>query len=99
MRHLWLPFVAAIGLENTLMSIKDDCFARAAASLAEAEVAGLQNVKDRCLRSAAAWNAIATRVERTKSLRANVEAKSLAATTALAERPADKASALAVCNG
>jgi len=87
MRHLWLPFVAAIGLENTLMS------------LAEAEVAGLQNVKDRCLRSAAAWNAIATRVERTKSLRANVEAKSLAATTALAERPADKASALAVCNG
>ncbi len=81
------------------MHIKDDYLANAAASLAEAEVACLQNVKDRCLRSASAWNAMATRVERTKALRASRNAEGLAAIAAVAEYPAAKASASAVCNG
>jgi hypothetical protein len=56
------------------MAVKDDYLARAAAALAEAEMAGLQNVKERCLRSAEAWNAMATRGEHTWSLRSNREA-------------------------
>jgi hypothetical protein len=43
---------------------------RAAEARADAELAVLQNVKERCLRSEAAWNALAERVEQVAKLRA-----------------------------
>jgi len=39
-----------------------------------AEAATLANVRDRCLRAAAAWNEMASRASRTERLRADAEA-------------------------
>lgn len=61
------------------MSLKDDYLARAAASLAEAEATSLANVRERCLRSAEAWNAMAARALRTEAIRAKREADIAAA--------------------
>jgi hypothetical protein len=47
---------------------------RAAQARAEAEAATLENVRDRCLRSATAWTEMAARVERTEKLRFENEA-------------------------
>jgi hypothetical protein len=52
------------------MADKETFLARAAEARAEAESATLENVKERCLRSEAAWNEMASRVERTATLRA-----------------------------
>jgi len=45
--------------------------ARAEQCFAEAERTSLENVRERCLRSAAAWVAMAERGERTAAMRAD----------------------------
>ena len=44
--------------------------ARAEEARADAEAATLDNVKERCLRAAAAWEAMAARARRTDTMRA-----------------------------
>jgi hypothetical protein len=53
--------------------------ARAAEARAEADVASLTNVRDRCLRAEAAWLGMAARAERTDRLRAQHDAEKAAA--------------------
>ena len=54
--------------------------ARAAQARADADAATLDNVRDRCLRSEAAWTLLADRAARTEQMRsALVEAKAAAA--------------------
>jgi hypothetical protein len=53
--------------------------ARASEARADAEAATLANVKDRCLRAAAAWDAMAARAERSDTHRAQAEAARVAA--------------------
>lgn len=57
----------------------DFCVERAAIARDEANAARLDNVRDRCLRAAAAWEAMAERAERTERMRADTEAKKMAA--------------------
>ena len=52
---------------------------RAAESHAAAETATLQRVRERFLRSEAAWNEMADRVERTDQMRSDKEARRAAA--------------------
>ena len=52
------------------MTEKDTYLARAAEARAEAESATLDNVRERCLRSEAAWNEMASRAARTEKARA-----------------------------
>ena len=62
--------------------------ARAAEARADAEAATLDNVRDRCLRAAAAWDARAARAHRGDAMRARQEADKRAladSTTATAE--------------
>jgi hypothetical protein len=47
---------------------------RASEARAEADAALLDNVRERCLRSEAAWHEMAARVERTEQLRTAAEA-------------------------
>ena len=47
---------------------------RAAKARADADAATLENVRDRCLRSAAAWSEMAAQIERTEHLRFENEA-------------------------
>ncbi len=51
---------------------------RAADARRDAEAATLANVRDRCLRAAAAWDDMANRVARTEKMRAETEAKKAA---------------------
>ena len=51
------------------MSVKIDFEARAAAAYAEADASVLANVRDRCLRSAAAWDAMAAQALHVETLR------------------------------
>jgi hypothetical protein len=53
--------------------------ARAAEAMADANNATLDNVRDRCLRSAAAWEAMAARAHRTDTFRARHAAEKEAA--------------------
>jgi hypothetical protein len=48
---------------------------RAAAARREADAAGLQNVRERCLRAATAWDEMASRAARTEKMRADAEAR------------------------
>ena len=48
---------------------------RAAAARRDADAANLANVRDRCLRAAAAWDEMASRAARTDRLRAESEAR------------------------
>jgi len=48
---------------------------RAAEARRDAAAAELDNVRDRCLRAAAAWDLMAARTERTERMRAEAEAK------------------------
>jgi hypothetical protein len=48
--------------------------ARAAEAQRDAEATSLDNVRDRCLRSAAAWAEMAARAERTENMRATLAA-------------------------
>lgn len=80
------------------MTTKDEYLAKAAASRAEADAASLENVKERCHRSEAAWNEMAAGAERAEKLRARREAenqakadaaKAAAAQHALVSSPSD----------
>lgn len=57
------------------MSQHDFYLSRAAEARAEAEAATLDNVRERCRRSEAAWNDMATRAARTERMRAKAEAE------------------------
>ena len=60
--------------EEKIMSSNHDFYAaRAAEARADADVAKLHNVRDRCLRSAAAWDAMAHRAHRNELFRAKQE--------------------------
>lgn len=54
------------------MTDRETYLARAAEARAEAEAATLDNVRVRCLRSEAAWKAMAARAERTAKMRATL---------------------------
>ncbi|HEY0112877.1 MAG TPA: hypothetical protein VGB59_06955 [Allosphingosinicella sp.] len=68
------------------MSTHHDFYrARAIEARTDAEAAVLDNVRDRCLRAAEAWEAMAARAARTETLRSRQEsAKAEAAATAAA---------------
>jgi len=51
---------------------------RGAEARRDAESTNLDNVRERCLRAAAAWDNMAARLERTQRLRADIEAKKAA---------------------
>lgn len=53
---------------------KETYLARAADARRDAEATSLDNVRDRCLRSAAAWTEMAERAERTEHMRATLAA-------------------------
>ena len=61
------------------MSQHDFYAARAAEAHADAERATLHNVRDRCLRAAAAWEAMAARAHRSDIFRAKQAAEKEAA--------------------
>lgn len=58
----------------------DFYLARAAEARADADAATLANVRDRCLRAAAAWDSMAARAARSDRMRAETEAQKAAAT-------------------
>jgi len=53
---------------------RDFYMTRAAEARADAEAAVLANVRERCLRAAAAWDVMADRATRTDRMRAQAEA-------------------------
>ena len=62
------------------MSAQHDFYiARANEARADANAATLDNVRDRCLRAAAAWDAMAARAHRSDNFRAKQEAEKAAA--------------------
>lgn len=62
------------------MSVQHEFYlARAAEAKRDADAATLDNVRDRCLRSEAAWRSMAERAERTEKMRAKSEADKAAA--------------------
>jgi hypothetical protein len=69
-----------MGLE-AFMSQRAFYLDRAAASRAEAEASSLANVRERCLRSEAAWMAMAIRAERTDKARGDAARTKAAANT------------------
>jgi len=58
---------------------------RAAEALRDAEAASLANVRDRCLRAAAAWEVMASRLARTEKMRAETDARKAAEAAEAAE--------------
>lgn len=68
------------------MSVQHEFYlARAAEARREADAATLSNVRERCLRSEAAWLSMAERAERTEKMRARSEADKAAAALVAAE--------------
>jgi len=67
------------------MKDRDLYLQRAAECRADAQAAALANVRDRCLRAEAAWNAMAERAERTERMRAAAEAHKAAAAAEIGE--------------
>ena len=62
------------------MSVQHEFYlARAAEAKRDADAATLANVRDRCLRSEAAWRSMAERAERTEKMRSKAEADKAAA--------------------
>lgn len=51
------------------MTDRENYLLRAAEARAQADATSLDNVRERCLRSAAAWNEMAARAERTEQMR------------------------------
>jgi hypothetical protein len=66
-----------------MSSNQDFYLARAAEARADAEAATLDNVRDRCLRSEAAWTQMADRVERGERMREKLLAEKAAASMAI----------------
>ena len=65
---------------KSLMSAQHDFYrARAVEARTDADKATLDNVRDRCLRAAAAWEAMAARAHRSDTVRAKQEAEKAAA--------------------
>ena len=70
------------------MSPQSEIFrTRADEARADAEAAILDNVRERCLRSAAAWDHMADRAQRTDKMRVRQAAEKEAARAAAAEVP------------
>ncbi len=68
------------------MSVQHEFYlARASEAKRDADAATLANVRDRCLRSEAAWRSMAERAERTEKMRAKSEADKAAAAFAAAK--------------
>lgn len=66
------------------MALAEEYFARAISAKADAEASNLENVKARCLRSAAAWHEMAISAQRVETLRSKREADAAARAKALA---------------
>jgi len=66
------------------MTDRETYLARAADARAQAQAATLDNVRERCLRSEAAWNAMADRAERTERMRETLLAEKAKAAAAQA---------------
>ncbi len=66
------------------MTDRETYLARAAEARAQADAATLDNVRDRCLRSEAAWNEMAARAARTERMRETLLADKAKAAAALA---------------
>jgi len=64
------------------MSQHEFYLARAAEARRDAESATLDNVRERCLRSEAAWSSMAARAERGDKMRAKLDAEKAAAVAA-----------------
>ncbi len=64
------------------MKDRDLYLQRAAEARADADAAILTNVRERCLRAEAAWQAMADRADRTDRMRATLEAHKAAAAAA-----------------
>jgi hypothetical protein len=64
------------------MSQHEFYLARAAEAKRDADAALLDNVRDRCLRSEAAWSGMAARAGKSEKLRAKAEADKAAASIA-----------------
>jgi hypothetical protein len=69
------------------MTDRETFLARAAEARAAADAAQLDNVRDRCLRSEAAWSEMAARAERTEKMRAARDAEKAATIVAMADPP------------
>ena len=70
--------------ESNLMATNQEFYlARAAEARADANAANLDNVRDRCIRSALAWEDMAARAGRTDRMRAELDAKKAAEHAAL----------------
>lgn len=70
------------------MTVQSDFYAaRADEARADAEAATLQNVRERCLRAAAAWEDMAARASRTARMRERQEAEKAAARVAAEAQP------------
>jgi hypothetical protein len=67
----------------------DFYLARAAEARADAEASTLANVRERCLRAAAAWDAMAARAQRGDAMRARQEADKAALAEASAAAAAE----------
>ena len=66
------------------MSTQTDFYlARAADARTDADAATLDHVRDRCLRAALAWEAMAARAQRSDNFRAKQEAEKAAAALAV----------------
>jgi hypothetical protein len=63
---------------------RETYLARAAEARTQAEEATLDNVRDRCLRSEAAWSEMAARAERNEKMRATLLAQKAAVEAAAA---------------
>jgi len=61
------------------MTDRETYLMRAAEARSDAEAALLDNVRQRCLRSEAAWTEMAERAERTEAMRRTLEAAKAAA--------------------
>jgi hypothetical protein len=70
------------------MSVHHDFYtARAAEAHADAAAASLENVRERCLRAAAAWEAMAARAHRSDNFRAKQAADKEAAALSASAAP------------
>lgn len=68
-----------------MTNLHDLYAARADEARAEADIAVLDNVRERCLRSAEAWEAMAARARRGETMRAKLQAEKDAALAESAE--------------
>jgi hypothetical protein len=64
------------------MTDRETYLARAAEARSQADAATLDNVRDRCLRSEAAWSEMAARAERTERMRETLLAEKAKAAAA-----------------